>query len=422
MKIKRFFEQTVRAAINSVRQELGEDAVILSNRQVEGGFEIIAAIDYDETLLFEEALPKSATSTGDDNSPDEVLQDTLLTEVKGQDAGNEKSRKSNKYTFSDIEWSQDPALVQMKGELKNLRGILEHQLAGLAWSEFTRRDPVHARLISTFSSMGLSPDLSRQISSEAIKISANKEDFTNVFRGGLAILSNMIPVAEQDVVSQSGVVALVGATGVGKTTMIAKMAARFILRHGVKHIALVTTDSYRIGAYEQLKTYGRILGIPVRIATDAQSLRLTLKDLSDKRLVLIDTAGVSQRDILLNEQLETLKQAGSDIHTYLVMSATTQTNGIDEVIRAHSAVKLDGCIISKTDESTNLGGVISMAIRHKLPIAYVGDGQRVPEDMHIARAVNLVNRCMSIMKQTGSTQDKDSLAEIFGEFVAHAHG
>lgn len=420
MKIKRIFQQTVHSAIKAVREELGEDAVILSNRQVEGGFEIVAAIDYDETLLFEEALPQSTASTSDNSSAGEALQESLSTDIPGQDADIKKSSSAGK--FADIEWSQDPALVQMKGELKSLRGILEHQLSGLAWSEFARRNPIHARLISTFSSMGLSPDLSKQISSEAIKIASDKEDFTNVFRGALAILSNMIPVTEQDVISKSGVVALVGATGVGKTTMIAKMAARFILRHGAKHIALVTTDSYRIGAYEQLKTYGRILGIPVRIATDAESLRLTLKDLSDKRLVLIDTAGVSQRDILLNEQLETLKQAGSDIHAYMVMSATAQTNGIDEVIRAHSGVKLDGCVISKTDESTSLGGVVSMAINHKLPIAYIGDGQRVPEDIHIARAVNLVNRCMSIMKQTGQHQDKDTLAEIFGEFAAHAHG
>jgi flagellar biosynthesis protein FlhF len=217
-------------------------------------------------------------------------------------------------------------------------------------------------------------------------------------------------------------VALVGATGVGKTTTIAKLAARYALRHGRERVALVTTDSYRIAAHEQLRTYGRILGIPVRIANNREELTESLKLLSDKDLVLIDTAGMSQRDVRLSQQFSLVEEAAPAIKTYLVLSTTTHRAGLTEVVKTFGKVKLDGCILTKLDETTSLGGAISTLAEHKLPVAYVSDGQRVPEDIHIARAPNLIQRAVQVAQQTNQALEQESLTLAFSGMVANAHG
>lgn len=415
MKIKRFFAEDVRKAINKVRGELGPDAVILSNSQVKGGIEIVAAIDYDESLLFAE----TETGTSRESEVTEAEIETSSQEAVSEIS--EQSRKHKEKRQPKIEWSQEPTLVEMRGELQNLRGMLEHQLSGLAWGDFARRNPLHARLLSMFNAMGITPDLAKSIAEEALTISEQGNDFTYVWRNALGILASKIPVADDDIINNGGVFAMVGATGVGKTTIIAKLAARFALRHGTQHLALVTLDNYRIGGHDQLRTYGRIIGVPVHVASDTASLTQTLKDLSDKRLVLIDTSGMSQRDIRLNEQLSTLYDSSPKIKTYLVMSATTQYSGLDEIARAWQDAELAGSMITKLDESTNLGSAVSIAIKQKLPIAFLGDGQRVPEDIHIARAANLTNRCVTIMKNSGQLPDKESMAEVFGGIAANAY-
>jgi flagellar biosynthesis protein FlhF len=214
-------------------------------------------------------------------------------------------------------------------------------------------------------------------------------------------------------------IALVGSTGVGKTTSVAKLAARYALRHGQRSVALVTTDCYRIGAHEQLFTYGRILGVPVQVASSHEELQSTLASLADRRLVLIDTAGMSQRDLRLAEQLATLRDSGFPLRTYLVLNVTTQLNVLDEAVRAFGKAALEGCILTKVDEAASLGGVLSVVAKHRLPLAYVGDGQRVPEDLHPARAHNLVNRAVSLMQQAGQDSNDETLAERFGGMAAN---
>ena len=425
MKIKRFFAEDVRRAIHKVREELGADAVILSNRQIKGGIEIVAAIDYDESLLFAEAGITDAANSEDTTEKQQEQKPVVNNNARPNAKAKENIIRENSVHAParkpSIEWSQDPKLTEMQSDIQQLRGILEHQLSGLAWGEFSRRNPIHARLLTMFSAMGVSPDLAKSITEEVFAVSKAGNDFTYMWRNALGVLASRIPVVEDDIINSGGVFAVVGATGVGKTTMIAKLAARFILRHGVQHLALVTMDNYRIGAHDQLRTYGRIMGVPVHVATDTASLTQTLKDLADKRLVLIDTAGMSQRDIRLSEQLHALYEGSPKIRTYLILSATTQYTGLDEIVRAHRDVELAGSILTKLDESTNLGSALSIAIKHNLPIAYAGDGQRVPEDLHIARATNLTNRCVTIMKQSGQLPDKENLAEIFGGVAASAY-
>ncbi|MHB8255677.1 MAG: flagellar biosynthesis protein FlhF [Acidiferrobacterales bacterium] len=367
MRIKRFFAPNIRQAIRMVREEVGPDAVILSNTEVEGGVEIIAAMDYDEALLqSSEGAPAPGAAAADSCKPA---------------AGGAR-----------IEWSQEPALLDMRREMKSLRGLLEQQLSSLAWGDMARRNPMRARLLHSLRDTGISPALARQIANEA----AQTTDYEAAWRQALAILAHRLQVTNDDILDRGGVVALIGPTGVGKTTTIAKLAARFVLRHGARGVALVTTDSYRIGAHEQLRTYARILGLPLRIAANGEELRAALAAFSDKRLVLVDSAGMSQRDLRLSEQMALLADGGEPLGTYLVLSAAGQMSAALEAARAFHGTRLRGCIITKLDEAMSLGGLLSVVIQQKLPVAYVSDGQRVPEDLAVARAHNLVSSAVSL--------------------------
>lgn len=475
MKIKRFFSKDMRDGIRQVREALGSDAVILSNTQVKGGVEIVAAIDYDESLLtadtaFPTAEPSPAASHSPKTSSLEsttsssnpaVDESSLGYSFQGSDFeldedmvsirssfynDEAKARAENKSEipqprFSDapankaeanpvakpaaaanpnpgIEWSQDPALVAMQHELQELRGLLEQQMAGLAWSGLSRRDPQRAKLIRCLLELGLSPKLCQRLV-EAMKPA---ESFEDTWRQAMALLVKNLPVDSSDDLEQGGVVALVGATGVGKTTTIAKLAARYALKHGRERVALVTTDSYRIAAHEQLRTYGRILGIPVRVANNQEELSEVLKLFSEKDLVLIDTAGMSQRDVRLSQQFSLIKGSAPSIKTYLVFSTTTHRAGLNEILQAFGEVKLDGCILTKLDETTSLGGALSMAMESKLPVKYVSDGQKVPEDIHIARSHNLIHRAVLVAQEANQALEQESLTLAFSGMVANAHG
>jgi flagellar biosynthesis protein FlhF len=376
MKIKRYFAPDMRQAIRKVREELGADSVILSNRRINNGIEIIAAIDYDESLFGEMSSPKASEAEAAPAAEPEPL-----AEVPAPGP--------------TVEWAQDPALVEMQTEIKKLRGILENQLSHLAWADLARNQPLQAGLLQRFDQMGLSADIGQQIAGHV----PQSDDLDQAWRQALALLAHQLPVTDDDILTRGGVVALVGPTGVGKTTMIAKLAARYALRHGKRHVALVSTDNYRIGAHEQLQTFGQLLGVPVYPAPDSETLAKLLRDLADKQLVLIDTAGMSQRDIRLTEQLATLGGAGDQVRTYLVLSANIHAATVNEVVQAFRRVRLDGCLLTKLDETASLGGSLSAVLRYHLPVAYVGDGQRVPEDLHPARAHSLVSRAVALMQQ-----------------------
>jgi flagellar biosynthesis protein FlhF len=218
----------------------------------------------------------------------------------------------------------------------------------------------------------------------------------------------------RDVMSQGGVVALVGPTGVGKTTTVAKLAARYALRHGYDQVALVTTDSYRIAAHEQLRTYARILGIPVRVANDENELRTTLDNLADRSLVLIDTAGMSQRDRRLAEQFRTLVAGAPAVQTYAVLAANTQAATLDEVVGAFQGAELDGCVLTKLDECTSLGGILSTIMERHLPLAFFSDGQRVPEDIYPATPELIAERVEALA--SGGDPDGSSLSATGGSY------
>lgn len=427
MKIKRYFAADMRQAIRRVREEQGPDAVILSNRKVEGGIEIIAAVDYDEELVGQ-ALGQASAHAAPPRH--EAPRDYFAATPKSANAAPAKTphcdaesspapapARAAAVSKATVDWAQDPALVAMRQEIQEMRGLLENQLAHLAWGEMRRSRPHTTELLKRLSELGLTTALCRELAEQVGE--ANDEE--QAWRRALGLLAHYLPVTDDDILSRGGVIALVGSTGVGKTTTVAKLAARFALRHGQRSVALITTDSYRIGAHEQLFTYGRILGAPVQVASSHDELQTALRSLGDKRLVLIDTAGMSQRDLRLTEQFATLLDSGFPLQTYLVMSATTQAGVLEETLQRFGRIALSGCILTKLDEAASLGGLLSVVAKHRMPLAYVGDGQRVPEDLHPARAHNLVNRAVSLMQQAGQDSNDETLAERFGGMAANVH-
>lgn len=408
MKIKRFFAPDIRQAMRMVREEQGPDAVILSNNRVNGGVEIVAAIDFDAGLLPVQAPPAPTR-------PDRDVT-TSRPEIPPSPVEAAGARSSSATQTGNM-WSQEPTLVEMRTELNALRHMLEGQLSSLAWGQFARSEPVRVELIQRLMQLGMSAAQSRAIADMAWKKDGAAAEIWN---DALAIITRGIPIYDGDILRDGGIVALVGPTGVGKTTTVAKLAARYALKHGKRSVALVTTDNYRVGAFEQLRTYGRILDIPVKIADGREELHRVLDDLSDRRLILIDTMGMSQHDSGLPGQAGLLDKADFAKKVFLLLSATNRYSGLDDVVTSFASFKPDACILTKIDESTCLGGALSIAVKHQLPIAHVSDGQRVPEDLHPARADVLVSQAVGIMKQTGSLINEDLMTLSFGKEVANA--
>lgn len=420
MNISRFTAPDMRQAIRLVRDSLGPDAVIISNRKVDDGIEIIAAIDYDESL-FQATQPEPEASETEQLSSLNLATETEQPEPAEAVAEIETRSEINTMTgvepadTTNLVASPEPAIDEVKKEIHELRDLLEKQLAHFAWGEMKQNQPVHAGILRKLKRLDLDSALIEKLTNGVTE----NEDLEDTWQQVLEELSGLLPVCEEDLINEGGVIALVGPTGVGKTTSLAKLAARYVLRYGQRNVAMVTTDCYRIGAYDQLMTFGRILGIPVQVASSSEELSTRLHGLSDKRLVLVDTAGMSQRDMRLHDQLASLIDSGVSIRPLLVLSATSQRSVLEETISAFSCTTLAGAIITKVDETTSLGGVLSVLIKKHLPLAFVADGQRVPEDMHLGRAGKLVQRAAEI-SSSREYPEESAMAEQYGEVVVNA--
>jgi flagellar biosynthesis protein FlhF len=399
MKIKRFQAADVRQAIREVRDVLGPDAVILSNTRVDGGIEIVAATDYDETQFRRQA------GAAELNKPEQPR-----VEIN---PSTEEHRAQPKPAPAENIWSQEPTLVQMRREIASLRDMLQNQLSDLTWKDMERQSPTQMQLLKRFLRMGVDVEIAKAITAQM----AGLDDLDMAWRQSMGRLASQLRLSQDDFLAQGGIYALVGPTGVGKTTTIAKLAARCALKHGARNVALVTTDCYRIGGQEQLRSYARILGVPIRVARTHAELSDTLADLLDRRFILIDTAGMNQRDMKLSEKFALLKQQSPKVKTLLTLSANTQASGMDDIIRAFSHLNLSGCILTKTDETSSLGGALSAMIRHQLPMAFVTNGQQVPEDLSLARPNTLVNQASELMNDEQQL-DPQTLSS-YGGFAAY---
>ncbi|WP_426700470.1 flagellar biosynthesis protein FlhF [Rhodanobacter sp. Col0626] len=424
MKIKRFVAADMRLAMREVREEQGPEAVILSTRRMEDGIEVIAAIDYDEALMREASRHGASAAemaVADENivatpklhvAPVARMPRTPAAEMPVQVPVAPAAIERPAMHPLMERAAQDTA--QMLSELGSLREMLEMQLSSLAWNDMERRQPLRARVLREMTRLGIESDVARALVAELPeKINTEQARYLP-----LGMLSRHLAVSGRGLSSDDrGATALVGPTGVGKTTTIAKLAARAVMRHGADQVALVSTDHYRIGAAAQLEHYGRLLGVRVYPAYDAESLRKVLEMLRSRHTVLIDTAGVAGTDPRLVQQLEILADA-SDLRACLVLAANAQSQSLDDAVRAYLPLKPHACILTKLDEAPSLGGALSVLIRHRLPLDYTTDGQRVPEDIATADARVLVCRAAQSLKS--QAPDDSLMAERFGFAVAGA--
>jgi flagellar biosynthesis protein FlhF len=460
MHIKRFVAKDMRDAIREIRRGLGPDAVILSNRTTDSGVEVIAAVDYDDSLLdmTEDGIPTTvvadAAAPGTQTrsfvppatqspqfsvpAPDvpdapAVAEPAPAPTPEPPSAPASDTPSWNKVfayqELADMAPAAPPAPTpempepdsedSLRQEVAEMRRLLETQLASLAWNDLNRQSPVTARVVRELSRLGVDAALTREIAQEMPALSNARE----AWRVPLQLLAEKIPLLDSDLAATGGRVAVVGPTGVGKTTSIAKIAARFVLRHGVQSLGLVSTDTYRIGAREQLLTFARILGAPMHVAENARELRSALDTLGAKKLVLIDTAGMSQRDVRLANQFATLQVDGYEIDTYLALSAAAHRDTLAEAMGVFAAAAPKALILTKLDEASVLGPALSVAIRAQLPIAYLSDGQRVPEDFHPAanKRLWLLQQAITLAREHARAPEEFELAHQFSHVETRQH-
>lgn len=341
MKLRRFVAPDTRTAMQQIKAELGPEAVILSSSKVDGGVEVVAAIDFDQSMISE----KAAIATAEPAS----LRNDFSQPVLPRD--------------------------DMMQEILTLRKMVETQLQSVSHSS-----PLHAVLLQKLQQIGISQKTARLLLKDINPQWNQKQAWESVIH----YLSSLIPIKDNQRIEEGGIFAFVGPTGVGKTTTLAKIAARFVLRFGAENLGLVTMDTYRIAAQEQLLMYGKILGVKVMIAQDDASLTRVLQQLNDKKLILIDTAGMNPADIRMQQQMDMLTSRLQSISTVLVLPATSHYQVIIDAIRCYQAQKVEECIITKLDESKAIGGILSAVIESGVLVSYLTHGQRVPEDIKMA--------------------------------------
>ena len=451
MNVKKFTAATSREALRKVRDALGPDAVILSNRPVDGVVEILA-LDNDDVASLAAPAPGSdmaqpqprldhlqafepeapvfvnRRSAPPAAAPEQVYATRRAAQLPPQqeeDFPTEHSYANRRAPQAEpgfdmaamtsmmsaaIAQAKESAAQEMSGmmhELRAMRGLMETQMAELSWGNTTQREPQKAAVLREMLAAGFSASLARYL---VDKLPANK-DAAEAMRWIKTVLArNLITMADEDnLLDKGGVFALVGPTGVGKTTTTAKLAARCVMRHGPEKLALITTDAYRIGGHEQLRIYGKILGVMVHSVKDEADLRIALKELKNKHTVLIDTIGMSQRDQMVTEQVAMLAGAGADVKRLLCLNATSTNETLAEVVRAYQGSGLHGCIMTKLDEAASIGNVLDVVIRQKLNLHYISNGQRVPEDLHLADRAMLVDRAFRSRRDAAAAFDDADL-------------
>jgi flagellar biosynthesis protein FlhF len=418
MQVKRFFAADMRQAMNRVKEELGADAAILSTRRLAGGVELTAALDYNPQPVLSRANPALEVELR--KTSQKLLNAKTEFEQRAQQAAGGRDRQlfdrvmEHSSELSGAEQlaasrsaQEQQELAQMRAELMGLRELIEMQMGNMGWQSFQQQQPGQAALLRKLQKMGLPTEV---VSPLMKKIPAGLEP-REAWRMTLALLARSVQTPKHEPVMQGGVIALVGPAGMGKTTTLAKLAARYVLEHGAQNIAIVSMDSFRIGAQEQLKTLGRILGVPVSQVESGQSLEQALQPLMKKRVVLVDTAGLPANDPQLALQLDNLASRKMPIRNYLVLAATSQAQVLKAAWHAYKRCGLAGCIITKLDEAVSMGEVLGMAIGQDLPVAYTTDGPKIPDDIQVSRSHQLVSR--AVRMQNPEEPADGAMAELY---------
>jgi flagellar biosynthesis protein FlhF len=297
-------------------------------------------------------------------------------------------------------------LDALRSELQSLRSMLQGQFQHMAWMNLTQQEPARADVWKRLAKLGFSGDCIRNLLDHAKAPSASQ-----LWHEVLKQLLGSLPVDGNDAVTKGGVFAFVGPTGAGKTTTIGKLAARAVLKHGADNVVLITTDTYRVAGHEQLRVFGRILGVQVVVVDQIDQLPAIIERHAKRHLVMVDTAGLSARDARLQKQLSVLSSMQTRIKTFLVMPCSMQRQTQERAFEVYGAATLQGMILTKLDEAASLGESLSLVMQHQLPVCYVADGQQVPQDVHVATAREIVQRAM--LSRSAVAQDEGELAETY---------
>ncbi|MCD6681996.1 MAG: flagellar biosynthesis protein FlhF [Burkholderiaceae bacterium] len=479
MNVKRYFARTAREAMSRVRAELGEDAIVLKNRPVDGGVEILALAESDlaadghaaaaQPRAYDDepaAAPARGTAGAAGAGPGSEAASAARTPAAGdlerapamstvnfENYVRERQQRRIAAAVQDVHEDVNPAAravaredfdapgvhvaagfapvaqtssslqpsstapafaddrldaSSLMNELREMRGALSDQLESLSWFEGVRRRPGQSRMLRRLLQAGFSPSLSRTLANH-LPADFGEGEAERWLREAL-VRNLRIDSPEHTIFDAGGTYALLGPTGVGKTTTAAKIAAQFALKHGAQSVGLITADVYRIGAQDQLRTFGRLLGVPVHVAHDVSTLADFLQMYMNRKLVLIDTAGVAQRDERVGELLAALSSA--QVRKVLVLNAASQAEAIDETIEAYQGRSAAGVVLSKVDEAVRLGGALDCLIRHRLTLQGVANGQRVPEDWHRPEPRMLVERALATESSRASTSFSFEEAEL----------
>jgi flagellar biosynthesis protein FlhF len=426
MKLRRFFGPTSRAVLEQVRAELGPDAMIVANHASAEGIEITAlpaeALPHILSDPPSQAIPPAVPlATSDDDGVRVTLSSRRAETPAPHRSPLPAARGEGDQSAAPV---SSPAPVQtpapdmttrMMAEMAAMRALFQEQMAQLAWSESLRRSPLRTRLTRDLLLAGYSATLARTLT-ERLPDDFNGAEAQSWLAGVLARNLGTVDPAEE-IVTRGGIYALIGPTGVGKTTTTAKLAARCAVRYGASKLALLTTDSYRVGAQDQLRIYAKILGVAVHTVSDRHDLKQALDAVRGRHLVLIDTVGIGQRDARVAEQAQLLSHP--DIRRLVLLNAAAQSETLDEVVTTYrrgpdgATDTLSGAIVTKIDEAARTGAVLDVAIRHRLRLHYVTNGQRVPEDLALPHANYLVDRSLrAAIKPSAFAIEPDEVALV----------
>ena len=403
MKVKRYFAANMRSALDMIKQDQGPDVLILSNRKVDGGVELITA-----DQLTEQEAARLAAQQVPQRRPDVAV---ALPQAAATSAKPAARRVPNVAGLEPQEmlWTDATVVTQMREELNNLKGLLESQLSGLAWSDFGSRHPLRARLVRVLGQVGICPELARQVVDNV----PDDLDYRAGWHRALALLVMRMQTRDDPILRHAGRIALLGPTGVGKSTTVSKLAARYALKVGAEKVGIVSMDDRRLGAHQQMKAFGRLIGVAVHVARDARELAQACNELKGRSLVLIDTPGAAPQDSRYQQLAHSLVDLDAGIDCYTVLSATTDYLAATKLLRVNAALTPAGCIVTKLDEAATLGPSLSAIIEAGLPIAYCSAGQRVPDDLDTVTARSLIERAVRFAKSAPAPRDAGAVERAF---------
>jgi len=392
MNVRRYTAKDMRDAMRQVRELQGPDAVILSSRRVNGMLEVVAALD--EGLSEPEAAPERSVA----------MPSTPRARVESSAPMPPAARAS-------ATLPTDPELAAMRRELYDLRNLLvQHQVASES-ARWAARHPLAAELLGRLTQCGFEERLARSLVNGIQEESPVEEAWARL----RARLSASLATAQPSALEHGGMLALVGPTGVGKSTTIARLALRQIRRMGRDAVTLVTLDRQRLGAYRQLQAFGQMAGVPVMLLEHERELATLRARAGDGRLVLIDTAGQAARDVAERHLFAQVREQIA-LETWLVVAATHQARVLRQVLDAFAACEPSALVLTKVDESEWLGETLSVLMEQRLGLVFYSDGQRMSEDFHKADSLYLTR--LALREQPAAATGAASLAAFDNPLAA----